>query len=375
MKNVLYVSANGFIGGAEKVLLDLARMHRDRGELAYFLLFKDGLLKNELEKIGCEVFVLQTKFRLSSPLSFLKATSEIRSFIRKNNFSLIHSTMAYSHLVMGASCLFMGKKMLWFQHGPVGGKLDFLASLFPVDLIVFNSHFLLKKHMSSLTLHKGCKAARIVPLPINLKEPSEKEVITARQEMGLEGKFTFGSFGRIARGKNYELVIKAFAEARLNDSRLIIMGSPTSEADRGYYQELKELSVLLKISDTVIFIEHQTNMGLYYRLLNAYVHGGVLDEGFGLTVAEAMYMGIPVISSTYGALSEFVFKNKTAYVFHSREKNAVSELKEVMHLLHSDTEQSLRLSTEAQREVRERFNQEGFRRAIEEAYESLAKSV
>ena len=141
MRKILYVSANGFIGGAESFLLNLAKMHADNKDNVYFLLFRNGVLASELKKLNMPVIILQNKFKLSSLVLLYKAVKEIRGILKKHEFNIIHSTMAYSHLMMGLSSMFLKCKKVWFQHGPVGGLLDFLASFFPVDIMLFNSKF------------------------------------------------------------------------------------------------------------------------------------------------------------------------------------------------------------------------------------------
>lgn len=374
MKKICYVSANGFIGGAEKVLINLAKMHKERGEEAYFILFKDGILHDELKNLNVKVFVLKNKFKLSCPLSLLKAIFEIRTILKKNDFTIIHSTMAYSHLVMGLSSMFMNTQNIWFQHGPVGGILDFLASFFKVDIILFNSDFLMKKHMNSFGFNKGKYAPKVIALPVKLEEPKYSEVLVLENELKLNNKFVIGSFGRISRGKNYELLIKAFSQLEMKDARLMIVGSPTSEADEEYLAELEDLCLKLDVRDEVLFISHQTNVSVYYKLLHLYVHSGVLDEGFGLTVAEAMYLGVPVISSPYGALEEFVRNNETAYAFYSREQSAVTNLKDLIVKSRQSDFEIKRMAKIAQENIKLKYSFSNFQIDVTDVYQFL-KSI
>lgn len=371
MSKVFYISANGFIGGAEKVLLHLAKMHKENEESASFLLFNDGILKDELSKLGFPVFVLKNKFKLTSPIKLLRAIIEIRKILNENDFNIIHSTMAYAHLVMGISSLFMKKKRIWFQHGPVGGILDFLASFFSVDIILFNSDFLLEKHMNAFSLHKGRFAAKIIPLPVMLEEPNYAEILNTLKKLELTNKFIIGSFGRIARGKNYDLLINSFAKLDMDDARLVIMGSPASKQDELYHHELKELCSKLGVRDRVLFLNHQSDVSTYYKSLNLYVHAGVLDEGFGLTVAEAMYLGVPVVSSDYGALKDFVLHQETAYVVNTREISAVDNLKEMIVRERSNDVESKRISKVAQETIKLKYGYSNFQVAIVDVYQFL----
>ena len=50
----------------------------------------------------------------------------------------------------------------------------------------------------------------------------------------------------------------------------------------------------------------QKDMELYYKKLNLFVLPSVVKEAFGLVLCEAMYCGIPIITTDSGAQSEII---------------------------------------------------------------------
>lgn len=371
MRKILYVSANGYIGGAESFLLNLAKMHADNRDNVHFLLFRNGVLGTELKKLNMPVIVLQNKFKLLSPVLLYKAIKEIRGILKKHEFNIIHSTMAYSHLVMGMSSLFIKCKKVWFQHGPVGGMLDFLASLFPVDIMLFNSSFLMEEHFSSAIIRRGKHASKIIPLPVDMKEPNAVKVSALKHKLNLKDHFAVGSFGRFARGKGYELLIKSFSELAMFDAKLFIVGSVTSPADQLYFDELKLLVKNLGIEDVVYFIDHQTDFSVYFKAMDLFVHASTIDEGFGLTVAEAMYSGIPVICSPYGGISDFARNGETASVVKTRETSAVENLKLLMLQTREDPTRTKKIAQIAREFIWAKYNFSSSYVAITDVYQYL----
>lgn len=371
MRKILYVSANGFIGGAESFLLNLAKMHADNKDNVYFLLFRGGVLGNELKKLNMPVIVLKNKFKLSSPILLYKAIKEIREILKKHEFNIIHSTMAYSHLVMGLGSAFLKCKRVWFQHGPVGGRLDFLASFFPVDIMLFNSNFLMEEHFSSLVVRRGKHASKVIPLPVDMQEPSPIKVSALKNKLNLKDHFTVGSFGRIARGKGLDLLIKSFSELEMFDAKLFIVGTVTSKADELYFEELKLLVEQLGIKDSVYFIWHQTDFSVYFKVVDLFVHASTIDEGFGLTVAEAMYSGVPVICSPYGGLSDFVRAGETASVVKTRETSAVENLKEAILQVREDQFRTKKMAQIAREFILAKYNFSSSYVAITDVYQYL----
>lgn len=371
MKKVLYVSANGFVGGAEKFLVNIASVHAETKDGVHFLLFNDGDLVKALTEKGVPVTVLKNKFRVRNVIKFIKAIIEIRKFLKTHHFKTIHSTMAYPHFVMGLCTMFQKINRVWFQHGPVGGMFDYLASLFRVDVLLFSSHFLMDKHYNSFFLRKAKHGRKVIPLPVDIKSPKLTEAFALRKTLGLEGLYILGMFGRMTRGKGYEIAVKSFLSLNMEDARLLLVGSPNSVDDKKFLKELKDYIKNKNGEDKVVFVEHQSNISVYYKVINLYLNPVTVDEGFGLSVAEAMGAGVPVISSPYGGLSEFVKENETAEIILARESDAIESLKELILKVKSDEVYSKKLSKNAKDLIESRFSFSQAYVAVTDVYQYL----
>ena len=100
--------------------------------------------------------------------------------------------------------------------------------------------------------------------------------------------------------KNQELLVRALADERLGDVRIVLPGSPTS-----YEQRLRELAAELGVSARVHlpgWIDDADLEG-FYRLARCVALPSRL-EGFGLPVLEAMARGVPVACSNRTAFPE-----------------------------------------------------------------------
>ena len=102
------------------------------------------------------------------------------------------------------------------------------------------------------------------------------------------------------KGLNY--LLRAVATiSKKRKIRLIVIGSPKKKS------KILKLIKELEISSLVTFtgrIDHQTFVKEYARAAMAVVPS--VYEGFGLPVGEAMACGVPVISTSGGALPEVV---------------------------------------------------------------------
>lgn len=111
----------------------------------------------------------------------------------------------------------------------------------------------------------------------------------------------FLAVGRICPQKNQETILRAWArtESDADGARLVFAGSGP---DR---ERLESLAGQLGVSDRVVWAGGVPDDALaeLYRGATALLQASVI-EGFGLPVAEAMAMGIPVVVSSGGSLPE-----------------------------------------------------------------------
>lgn len=99
-KNILIVTSALHIGGAERVVANLAKyLDRDRFNVAVCHLLDRGVIGDELQQLGIQVVgVRRHKSRIRRYFSFL----DLRKVVRKHKIHLLHSHTTYS---LADSCL------------------------------------------------------------------------------------------------------------------------------------------------------------------------------------------------------------------------------------------------------------------------------
>ncbi|MBF0308237.1 MAG: glycosyltransferase family 4 protein [Magnetococcales bacterium] len=126
-----------------------------------------------------------------------------------------------------------------------------------------------------------------------------------RQRLGLPQGLLFGFAGRLVGWKGLRFAIEALASPAMADfpeARLLIIG------DGAEKPHLIQKSAALGLADRVIFLQSQPHHQLpeYYRAIDCGVFPSIGDEAFGITIAEAMASGKPVIASHVGGIPEVV---------------------------------------------------------------------
>lgn len=126
-----------------------------------------------------------------------------------------------------------------------------------------------------------------------------------RRQLGvLDGETLFAFAGRVVGWKGMETAVRALAEPVLRDSpaRLLIIGDGDAKAG------LLRLCEKLGVREKVIFqgaVPH-TELPNWYALADAGLFPSIADEAFGITIAEAMACGLPVIGSYIGGIPEVI---------------------------------------------------------------------
>lgn len=163
-------------------------------------------------------------------------------------------------------------------------------------------------------------------------------------------KFVFGSAGRLASVKGYDLLLKAFSKLTEKQTGTYL----SLRGDGKEKENLIELSKELGISDKVEFTGWVTAREKLYEDLNVFVSPST-SEGFSITLAEASVLGIPCICTAAGGQVEIIEDGKTGYVVKPGD---VDSLYEAMEEAFNNYPKMLSMGEEARRENKVKFRAE-----------------
>ncbi|PHM39597.1 alpha 1,2 N-acetylglucosamine transferase [Xenorhabdus mauleonii] len=137
-------------------------------------------------------------------------------------------------------------------------------------------------------------------------KPADSDV---RTRLGIsEETFLLTFAGRLVGWKGMKVAIDAMALLREQDVKLLIIGHGEN------LQSLKKRVSDLRLEKSVIFhpsVNHD-QLPEFYAAGNAGIFPSIGDEAFGITIAEAMACGRPVIASYIGGIPEVVGNENNA---------------------------------------------------------------
>ena len=122
-----------------------------------------------------------------------------------------------------------------------------------------------------------------------------------------------------------DVLIRAFAQPALAGERLIVCGDGGERCgDGGERARLEALAAAEGIADRVEFLGLRDDVHQLVAEAALFVHPAVWGEAFGLTIAEAMAAGRPVVGCKVGAVPELIENEVTGLVVPSADPVAMA---------------------------------------------------
>ena len=314
--NILYVLNSGKMGGMEKHVLNLVEGMTGKGNRV-FVWCPEGEMGTAYSMKGAVVFKKNIKHDLD--LSYIL---ELSGFIRKNKIDILHAheLKAVSNSMI-AGLLAGVKVKISHTHTPISTwRINKVRRFLDVKIytllvnLLSDREIALTKSVAQIKQRDGIKKEKIAVIPnaidttdlaFSSGERTEfRKEILARYSIPF-GSLVFGSVGRLTEEKGHAVLIKAFKNfisfksTGERTSYLIIAGGGELET------ELRNLAKKLSVEDRVIITGYfgDNDRVKIYSSFDVFVFPSYA-EGFGFSLIEAMYLGIPVICSDIEVLKE-----------------------------------------------------------------------
>lgn len=161
------------------------------------------------------------------------------------------------------------------------------------------------KGKGSVIWNGSACGVNLTKFDISNKEEYRKDI---REQLDIsEDAFVYGFVGRITRDKGVNELLEAYK--KLNDDSYLIMVGP-SEVDETINQELYTWA---SENEKTKFTGYTTVVEQYLSAMDCYILPSY-REGFGMGVAEAEAMGVPVIVTDIPGPTDAMIDNETGIV-------------------------------------------------------------
>jgi glycosyltransferase involved in cell wall biosynthesis len=304
---ILHLAAGNLFGGVETLLCTFAQRRSAQALDSEFGLCFEGRLSDELRRLGAPVHMLG-RLRLRDALSVGRANLALSRLLRRARYDAVVMHGAWPHLAFGLCTKLHGVKLVTWGHGaPLElGLLDRLSDWVRADLLIANSHHTLEALGSRFEKVRS----EVIYYPVEVDAPSEKSRASIRRELVTpEGAVVIAFAARLERWKGHALLLRAVRELAQHvqtEWRVWLCGGAQRPHEQAYLRELTGFVEQAGLSSRISFLGQRTDVRDVLRAADIFCQPNSAPEPFGIVFIEALYAGLPVVTTNMGGGKEIV---------------------------------------------------------------------
>jgi glycosyltransferase involved in cell wall biosynthesis len=159
-----------------------------------------------------------------------------------------------------------------------------------------------------------------VPTGIDAFRFAPRDRIAARREIGLSGDGPIvGVVATLRSWKGHRYLLEALPRLRHRDTRLVIVGDGPQRA------ALESRVAALDLRERVIFAGQRDDVAPWLCALDVFVLPSYANEGVPQALLQAMFAGVPCVTTSAGAIPEIARDGETARVVPAQNPQALAD--------------------------------------------------
>lgn len=308
MIRVLHLSTGTLYGGVETYLLALVRYGRETGSIdSSFALAGEGRLGEELREEGASVHGLGA-VRVRHPRSVRAARARLTALLDREAFDVVICHSPWAQALFAPIARRAGIPVVFHLHGHVTGRhwLERWARRTPPDLVITNSRF---TEGTLKNLYPDVRA-ELVRYPVEDAADCQglEERRGVREELDTPtGDVVIVQSCRMEPWKGHRLHLEALSRLRdLPGWTAWIVGGAQRRSEVAYRAELEATAARAGIGDRVRFVGQRRDVPRLLRAADVHCQPNMGPEPFGIAFVEALYAGLPVVTTEMGGAKEIV---------------------------------------------------------------------
>lgn len=328
---VLNLLASGHNGGIEK--LCVAHSRHTKIEESYVFAYSGGVNKDILIQEGNSVLDLE---ECRSKLDKLR---NMQSYYKTNKFEVVviqHGTPILYLFAILLKLMYKDVKIISYIHCDYKDLYRERSSLKTIinkciikfmmkkcDKIIVISKFVEKSVVSYLPKEKD--KIRVIYNGVDSTRIKQNSDINVNETI----KIIF--VGRLIKEKGVQNILKIITQLK-TDKRLML----TIVGDGEYKETLQVLAKELGIDNVVYFLGNRDDVPELLREHQVFMHFPECEEGFGLTIVEAMMTGLICVCNSKGAIPELIEHRENGYLIKNINEESITLISKVINNIKSD---------------------------------------
>lgn len=305
---VLHLHAGNLYGGVETLLATLAQRRDLCPEMQpeYSLCF-EGRLSRELAQAGVPPHLLG-EVRLLKPWSAWRARRRLRELLAQQRPDAAISHNCWSHVLFAPVLRAARVPVLFWAHDAYGGRhwLERWARRTPPDLVLANSRY------TEATIGRLFPDVRgemlyyaLTPRSVHQHDVVRRQL---REELQTPPQATvILQVSRLERWKGQRLHLEALGRLRERPDWVCwLAGGAQRPHEAVYLAELQAQARALGIAERVRFLGQRADVPNLLAAADIFCQPNTGPEPFGIVFVEALYAGLPVVTTAQGGPVEIV---------------------------------------------------------------------
>lgn len=307
---ILHVYGGFLFGGIESMLVTMAQSEAlAPGLHQEFALCHHGRLENELLRAGVPVHHLGV-VRVSRPWSMIRAALRLRRILRRDHFDVVVIHSAWSHAIFAPVVRRARQPLIFWLHDRASGRhwTERWAARTPPDLAIANSHFTrntlpaIFPHVPGEVLY--CPVADNIPRLAASERAAVRAAFAASPD-----ELVIVLACRLEAWKGHELLLQALSHLQSDSSlpswKLWIIGGVQRPSEQAFLDRLHRLAAA-DLPGQVRFLGQRSDVPRLYAAADLHCQPNLAPEPFGIAWIEALYAGLPVVTTALGGALEIL---------------------------------------------------------------------
>jgi glycosyltransferase involved in cell wall biosynthesis len=304
---ILHLHSGNLYGGVETLLVTLANLrHLCPAMESHFALCFDGRLNRELNSARVPVHQLG-RVRISQPWTVWRARRRLRDLLRRERYDAVICHQHWPLVVFGRTAKAAGQNVILWAHNFHTGRnwLERVAQRINPDLLIADSAFV-GGTMSHL--YPGVPAP-VVYYPLALADAPDaacwRAKVRREQEVNADAAVII-QVSRFENRKGHLLHLEALSRLKSRNWACWMVGGPQNAAEQRYDEEVRGTAERLGVADRIRFLGQRSDVTELLAGADIFCQPNQGPEPFGIVFVEALWAGLPVVTTAMGGALEIV---------------------------------------------------------------------
>jgi glycosyltransferase involved in cell wall biosynthesis len=305
---VLHIDAGNMFGGVETLLVTLARSRALTPDVEpEFALCFEGRLSRELTGAGVPLHMLG-EVRVRYPLTVMRARRRLRQILSTGSYDAVVCHLAWTQALFGSVARASRVPVAMWQHMASNGRhwLEQWARYAGPDLVICTSHFAARAFSGVFSMLPVEVVHCPVAAPSISYSQSDRDSVRSELTTPADSVVIIHT-GRMQEWKGHRLLLQAASIIKSNSQWTIwLVGGAQRESEQHYLDSLHATAGELGIEDRIRFAGQREDVDRLLAASDLHCQPNISPEPFGIAFIEALYAGLPVVTTQIGGAIEIV---------------------------------------------------------------------